>query len=248
MAQVTEAALLVAHGQPSDPERPERELALRAAEVEARLPGWRIGSATLAASGALAQALERLGTSPLVYPLFMTDGWFVSVNLPRRLAAAGARNPTILAPLGLDPGLTSIALERLERTCRDLSLRASETTLLVAAHGSPSDPRPRRATERFAETIRATGRFATVHSGYVDEDPRLRDGAEAARTGLCLPFFASSNSHVTEDLPEALSAAEYRGTCLPPVGEWDEIPELIATALARAARAPDRAAGEEVAR
>lgn len=42
-------ALIVAHGSPSAPEGPEAVFARLAAEAEALLPGWRVGSATLAA-------------------------------------------------------------------------------------------------------------------------------------------------------------------------------------------------------
>lgn len=232
MAQVTRTALIVAHGQPSDPERPERELAARAARIEAMLPGWTVRSATLAASGALAAAIDALGETPVIYPMFMTDGWFVSTNLPRRLADAGAGDARILPPLGLDPKLPAMILSRLDRACREMDRAAKDMPLLLAAHGSPSNPRPRRVTEALAETIRRESGFAAVVTGYVDEAPYLRDAAAETRNGLCLPFFATSNSHVLEDLPEALEEGHYAGTVLPPVGEWDEIPALIAGALA----------------
>lgn len=232
MTQVTRTALIVAHGQPSDPERPERDLAARAARVQALLPGWTVGSATLAATGALGRAIDALGGAPVIYPVFMTDGWFVSVNLPRRLAEAGAGDARILPPLGLDPELTAVILARLARACREMGQAAGDTRLLVAAHGSPSDPRPRRVTEALAGRIRRESGFASVVAGYVDEAPYLREAALQTGSGLCLPFFAARNSHVLEDLPQALAAAGYRGTVLPPVGEWDEIPALIAGALA----------------
>ncbi len=54
-------ALIVAHGQPSDPAPAEAELAALADAVAAHLPGWRVGHATLAASGALASALGAVG-------------------------------------------------------------------------------------------------------------------------------------------------------------------------------------------
>ncbi|MDT8345494.1 MAG: cobalamin biosynthesis protein CbiX, partial [Thermohalobaculum sp.] len=72
-----------------------------AAHVAGHLPGWRVRGATLAAPGALAAALAGLGGAPvLVYPHFMSDGWFVSDELPRRLAGAGGAGAEVLAPLG----------------------------------------------------------------------------------------------------------------------------------------------------
>lgn len=89
-------ALIVTHGQPSDPGPAEAELAALAAAVGASLPGWHVGHATLAAPGALAAALAAAGpeigsTGGLVYPLFMAGGWFTQVHLPARLAEAQAQ-------------------------------------------------------------------------------------------------------------------------------------------------------------
>lgn len=86
-------ALIVAHGQPSDPDPAEAALAVLAARVaDALPPGWQVESATLAAPGALEAALSRFGDAGpplLIYPMFIADGWFTQVNLPKRLRAAG---------------------------------------------------------------------------------------------------------------------------------------------------------------
>ena len=104
-------ALIVAHGQPSDPGPAEAEIAALAARVAARLPGWSVRSATLAAEGALAAAVA--GEGPIVvYPLFMADGWFTQTHLPARLAAAGAADARLLAPFGLDPAVQALTVRR----------------------------------------------------------------------------------------------------------------------------------------
>jgi len=51
------SAIIVSHGQPSEPEVAEDELARFAAEVSPHLPGWRLQAATLAQPGALDAAL-----------------------------------------------------------------------------------------------------------------------------------------------------------------------------------------------
>ena len=50
-------ALIVSHGQPSDPDPAEAALAALAAKVAALLPDWRVDSATLAKPDALAKAV-----------------------------------------------------------------------------------------------------------------------------------------------------------------------------------------------
>jgi sirohydrochlorin cobaltochelatase len=207
-------------------------MAALADRVAAHLPGWRIRAATLAAPGALAGALAEIGGQPLVYPFFMTDGWFVSVNLPRRLAEAGAPDCRILRPFGLDPRIPRLMLDHAVAASHEAGLQAAATTLLVAAHGSPGDPRPKRATEAVAGVLRDSGRFAQVVTGYVDEAPGIEEAARGARSGLCLPFFVASNGHVRNDVPEALAAAGYTGRLLPPIGASSAVPAMIAAAFA----------------
>ncbi|MCB1354917.1 MAG: cobalamin biosynthesis protein CbiX [Rhodobacteraceae bacterium] len=235
MAPVTDTALIVAHGQPSAPDGAEKALAALAAQVAERLPGWRVGSATLAAPGALAAALLTFGGRALVYPLFMTNGWFVSTRLPDRLAAAGGAGCEVLPPLGLDPALPRLMSDHAAERAAGVGLDPAATTVLIAAHGSPSDPHPKRVTEGVADALRQDGRFARIVTGYVDEAPRLGDAAVEAQDGLCLPFFAARNGHVAVDVPEALESAGYRGLLLDPLGTWPVIPEVIAAALSGAA-------------
>ena len=89
MAPVTEAraAILVAHGSPAAPQGPQRAVVRLAADVAERLPGWSLRGATLATPAALADALAKLrGRRPAIFPLFMSDGWFVRVRLPELVA------------------------------------------------------------------------------------------------------------------------------------------------------------------
>ncbi|GGH48224.1 hypothetical protein GVY41_04875 [Frigidibacter albus] len=100
-------ALIVAHGQPSDPDPAEAALARLAERVAAELPAaWQVEAATLAAPGALEAALARAGSGSaplLIYPMFIADGWFTQVNLPARLRAAGMVIVQSGAGLGDDP-------------------------------------------------------------------------------------------------------------------------------------------------
>ena len=75
---MTKIALLLSHGQPSDPDPAEAALALLAAQVRGHLPGWQVVSATLAKPGALDAVAG--GTPGLVYPMFMAGGWFTATE------------------------------------------------------------------------------------------------------------------------------------------------------------------------
>jgi sirohydrochlorin ferrochelatase len=231
------AVLIVTHGQPSAPDAPEKALAALAARVARHMPDARVGSATLAGDGTLARALAALGPGSVdVYPLFMADGWFVSSLLPRRIAKAWSGTVRILPPFGLDPAVAALSLLAAAEGARTSGLDPGRSHLLLAAHGSPSDPRPSAAARRVAARIEGAGVFQSVSCGFVDESPYLAEAGRLEPPALCLPFFAAANGHVNEDLPEALGEAGFRGPILPPVGTRPEVPALIADSARRYGR------------
>jgi sirohydrochlorin ferrochelatase len=234
--------IIVAHGSPSHPPRQEAAMAAFARAVGRHLPGRRIASATLADPAALPSALAAAGGRARVYPMFMSDGWFVSSLLPRRLAEADAGATEILPPFGLEPGLPAFCAARLARAAAE-GLDPGATTLVVAAHGSPSDPRAGAAARSAAAGIAARMRFAEVRVCFVDQPPFLAEGLSVGGPAICLPFFATAASHVEQDLPEAVAAAGFAGTVLEPVGRSPRTPEFVARSLAALAPAPPEHCG-----
>ncbi len=228
MTDAAPLALLVAHGSPSDPTPQEEALAALAEAVSKHLPGWRVRAATLAAKGALEAAVA---PGAVVYPLFMSDGWFVSTELPRRLAAAGVTDAHVLPPMGLDARLPALCARRAMEAAVAAGLEVAKTTLILAAHGSPKDARPARAARAAAQAIAALAPFRSVTACFVEEPPLLAEGLAAAGPALCLPFFASRAGHVTGDLPEAVAAARFGGPVLDPIGCDPEIAAMIAETL-----------------
>lgn len=225
--RVTAEALIVAHGSPADPAPQEAALQTLAAGVAARLPGWRVEGATLAAEGALEAALGRL-TSPVIYPFFMAEGFFTRTLLPRRLTAAGAghlrRLPAFGHAAGLDDLCARVALEAVEGDPR-------RSTLLLAAHGSQVARASANGARAMAARIAHLAPFGRVLTGFVEEAPFLWQAARGLGPAVCLPFFALRAGHVVEDVPQMLAAAGFRGTLLPAIGEHAEVPALIARAL-----------------
>jgi sirohydrochlorin ferrochelatase len=225
-------ALIVAHGQPSEPAPAIAELAALASRVADHLPGWRVLSATLADEGDLRAVIAAAAGAPLtVYPLFMADGWFTQVHLPARLSAAGSGRVTMLDPFGLDPAVQALTV-RLARAAE----ASGATGLLLAAHGSSRSPAPARVAKAMAARIRTETGLDPVAAAFIDERPRIAEVAASLPAGAaCLPFFAARGGHVIDDLPAALAEAGFAGPLLPPVGLHSTVPALIAAALARAA-------------
>lgn len=215
-------ALIVAHGQPSDPEPAARALAGLAGQVAALLPGWQVSAATLAEPGAIARAVAGQPAG-LVFPMFMAGGWFTRVQIPARLAEAGATGWTVLEPFGCDP--------RLQDLCATLVREAGAGAVILAAHGSFKSEAPANVARRAAAGIAVMG--VKVATGFIDQQPQLAGLTGFGPDTVCLPFFAAEGGHVTEDIPEALARAGFQGRILPPVGLDHRVPGLIAAALRR---------------
>ncbi|MFN4154808.1 MAG: cobalamin biosynthesis protein CbiX [Paracoccaceae bacterium] len=249
---MTQTALIVAHGQPSDPGPAGAALAALAVQVGAHLPGWRVQAATLAAAGALADAVGQAGEAGgLVYPMFMADGWFTRQHLPERLVkacqaalfdagtcdrdncggVAGCARWHILPPFGLDRSVQDLAL----RVLHEAGVPPGGEVLL-AAHGSGRSAAPSEVAQEVAERLGQGLLLARSEAAFIDQTPRLAEVSGFGPDAVCLPFFAAEGEHVTDDLPDALRQAGFAGRTLPPLGRDARVPGLIAAALQVAAQ------------
>lgn len=230
------AALIVAHGQPSDPEPAEAEIAALAAKVQALMPDWHVRSATLALPGALAARVAEAGPQGLVYPLFMAGGWFTRQNLPAKLAEAGGAGWRVLDPFGEDPAVQALTVTLAREAAAATGRAPQDCALLLAAHGSFRSTAPAEVAIRMAWKIWAEAGFARVEPAFIDQKPQIATVATTLPVGsIVLPFFAAKGGHVIDDLPEALTEAAFQGTVLEPVGLDPRVPAIIAEAL-RSAR------------
>ncbi|PSL20147.1 sirohydrochlorin chelatase [Shimia abyssi] len=224
-------ALIVAHGQPWAPEPPEEKLAVLAADVQARLRGWTVRSATIAMPGRLEDQAALMPKNGVIYPFFMSDGWFVSRVLPKRLGNAPQR---ILPPFGFDDALPQLAADLVSRELAQHGWRVAETTVVLAAHGSARGPRAAEATHRFASLLKSLIPNAKVRTGFVEECPCVEAAAFGAdRQSICLPFFAQEGDHCRDDIPRMLDQAGFEGVRLKPLGEAPDVASLIADTLTK---------------
>lgn len=224
--------LIVAHGAPANPAPQEARLRDLASQVGALLPGWLVRGATLASEGALEAALTTM-TAPLIYPFFMTEGWFTNTALPRALAKAGTQARQ-LSPFGDDPALPALIAPAAVKAAILAGLEPELSTMLVAAHGSGASRRSKEGTMAFVKALRSLTSFSRIVVGFLEEEPKLADVAAGLGPALCLPYFALRAGHVEHDIPQALAQAGFAGPLLAPVGEHPGVPALIAAALAKA--------------
>lgn len=207
-----------------------------ACRLNALMPDTEVRGVTLAAKGALDRAAQRL-ENPIICPWFMSDGWFVRTHLPKRLLAAGLMQWHATAPMGLMPGIGPLMRDGLCARLTELGWAADQTTVILAAHGSPTSARPREATEAAARALACNVKLKAIHPCYVDEPPAIRDIASGQQQAIVLPFFAARAGHVTGDLPYELAAACFTGPVLDPLGSWPETPTLVAAVISAMLRA-----------
>lgn len=228
--------LIVAHGSPSDPDPLDGAIRMLAAQVNKLLDGAAVTGATLAKEGSLERCLDTFASDELVnvYPFFMSSGWFVKRELRRRVLAATRSEVSFLVPFGLDGRIPSLCGDSAARVFTASGHRPEHATVVLAAHGSRKGHAAARAARSVATRMRWTGRFHDVLTGFVEEAPRISEVASglADRPAVCLPLFATTAGHVTQDIPEQLSAADFKGAVLPPIGEHPGVPGLIADAIA----------------
>ena len=235
---VHRSAVIVAHGSPSDPESQETALRTLAGKVEAHMEGWRIGSATLAAKGRLEAEIGDLGR-PLIYPFFMARGWFTGQVLAKKARALGLR---MLEPFGVEPGLVCCAQAELRTQLAQNGWEASETALVVAAHGSAISRTSADSAYGFARALHSGMGFTATRTGFIEQPPFLKDVAQGLGQAICLPYFAQQSGHMEDDVPGALAAAGFDGPMLPPFIAWTDTPALIAGSIERQGAALESAA------
>jgi sirohydrochlorin ferrochelatase len=218
---MTKSALIVAHGQPSDPGPAAAALAGLAEKVAAALPGWQIGSATLAEDDALA-AVARQMSPGVIFPMFMTGGYFTRVAIPARLQAGGVSGWQVLEPFGCDPAVHDLTVA--------IAREAGADQVLLAAHGSFKSPVPSDIARHVAGRIAAEVGMR-AEAAFIDQEPQLEAARGFGAGAVCLPFFAAAGGHVVEDIPAALNRAGFQGRILPPVGLDARVPGIVAAAI-----------------
>lgn len=220
-------AVIVAHGQPGDPEPQDRAIRQLARQIARHDPGCAVIGATLAMPGALAAADD----DSLIYPMFMAEGWFTRTELPRRLAEAGAGGARVLRPFGTDPALPGLIIAKAHAAAARQGWAPRDTTLLLSAHGSQRSQASFTITSALAAQI--APHFARVVAGFIEQPPFIADAARGLSRAVSLPLFALRADHVLDDLPAALDQAGFTGPRLDPIGLAPEVPALIADAIRR---------------
>ncbi|MDX1710749.1 MAG: CbiX/SirB N-terminal domain-containing protein [Rhodovibrionaceae bacterium] len=170
-----------------------------------------------------------------VYPLFMSDGYYVRRAIPQRLGLGeeGAPDIRIDPALGLDPELPELLAAEAEEAIRAAGAEPLETTLLEVAHGSSKSRASADAARGIAARVKEVGRFRDVECAFLEEEPFLAQALEQLTGPLCLQgLFIGQGMHGAEDLPEAVAASGRQDVVMaPPLAESPRLVELVCRRL-----------------
>jgi len=146
-----------------------------------------------------------------VVPNFISEGYFTQTVIPRELeldgrvtTRSGGQIWKYCDPVGNDPSMTKLLLERAEKIAP--AVNPVETTLLIAAHGTDLNENSAAAAKREAAKIHALGKYAAVLNVYMEESPLISDWRKLTDTPnvVIVPFFISDGLHSYEDIPALL--------------------------------------------
>lgn len=116
----------------------------------------------------LADVLADLPGPAVVVPAFLASGYHVRVDVPAQLAASGRGDVALAEPLGPDPALADVAVDRLVAAGWVAGM-----PVLLGAAGS-SDPRALADVQRAADLL--SDRLGQpVRVGYATGTPRIAD-------------------------------------------------------------------------
>src|SRR5438445_5636900 len=211
------ALLIVAHGSTVNPDSSAPTLA-HAAEIRRRNIFADVECAFWKEEPSLRDAVFLFEPESIrevyVVPNFISEGYFTQTVVPRELELNGriTKRPNgqiwkYCDPVGNHPMVTDLLLRRAHEIAPGIP--ESETTLLIAAHGTDLNENSAVAAKREAEKIRALGRYAAVLNVYMEESPLVSDWQKLTKTRnvVVVPFFISDGLHSYEDIPALLGIA-----------------------------------------
>ncbi|HXT12070.1 MAG TPA: CbiX/SirB N-terminal domain-containing protein [Candidatus Angelobacter sp.] len=171
----------------------------------------------------IADVLQGLATPRIfIAPIFISEGYFSSDVIPCALSFPPGQSTIhsqlstlfYCQPVGTHESMTAVLLARAREVASRFPFprapKPHETTLFIAGHGTEQNENSRKAIERQVELVRALKEYADVHAVYLEEEPRVSQCYELARTRniIVVPFFISDGMHTQEDIPILLGEPE----------------------------------------
>ncbi len=171
----------------------------------------------------------------LIYPLFMSEGYFFKTALPNQIEAAALKLPiTTLSPLGKDTGLPALIYQKSLKTLAKTDWEFSATRLLIVGHGSTKSPSSGIATCNQVQSLQKISSYACVESCFLEEEPFLTKRLEQTKQQptIIVGYFTGSGLHGKNDIEQAIEQTQANAMYTGSIGSAPEIKELIIKTIA----------------
>lgn len=179
-----------------------------------------------------------------IYPLFLSDGYYVSEAIPKRLGIndgvdALGHHIVVEEPLGRNPHLPGLLASAAAAAAMRRGIPPSEANLLLVAHGSEHAPNSAETARLIMQGVIHAGAFASVDVSFLEEAPFFSAAIHTcARPTFVLGLFAGGGMHATDDVHEAIRSLGDNGVFgIDQLGGYASIIELIASDLNKPAHA-----------
>ena len=154
-----------------------------------------------------------------IVPFFISEGYFSTEIIPKELGFSlpeirklSIQNSELYycSPVGSHDLMTKVILARAKEVTEKFPFprlpKNSDTTLLIAGHGTGRNANSHKAVERQVELIRAQKIYANVEAVFMEEPPFIKGCHENVKTKniVLVPFFISDGLHTVEDIPVLL--------------------------------------------
>jgi sirohydrochlorin cobaltochelatase len=209
--------LIAAHGERGG-DADNAGVARLTAALAARRVAGEIRYGLLKGSPTIETALNAFSAPELiVFPLFLSEGYFAHCVLARRLEEAARMRQRgsihVLPPLGLDMALGDMIAAGAAAVADKHGLVSRQTTLVLLAHGSSRDSASRLAAERLARHIRERNSFSGVRTAFLEESPALGSVVEAIRGPVVIiGLFTGHGLHGAGDVNAMMNALRRKDT------------------------------------
>ncbi len=220
------ALILVGHGSTKNVDS-EKPVYQHAAELRRRRLFHEVREAFWKQEPKVADVLNAVsGPRIFIVPLFISEGYFSEQVIPEALGFAltddfrsrvrsdAGRTVCYGRPIGTHDSMTGVLLARAKDVVAKFPFprapKPKDISLFLAAHGTPQTDESRKAVDRQVERIGKLGEYASVHSIFMEEEPRIDASYTLATTKniVVVPFFISDGMHTNEDIPMLLGEPE----------------------------------------
>lgn len=175
-----------------------------------------------------------------LYPLFMSDGYYVRDAIPQRLGLhdgvdSFGHRVVIDDPLGINPQLPDMLLAAALQAAHVAGIPPEAATLLLVAHGSGNSPHSAAAALAIASEIASRQSFGGVETAFLEEAPLFAEAIAACpRPVVVLGLFAGGGLHADDDVRAAIRELnDPQVHLVEQLGGYARIIELIVAELCR---------------